>query len=429
MVGNNTKKERQISLIKYIAQTLLMVIPLSTAAGALMSVYIIRVNGLQLKLSIACYLGASLALGILASLRNYKKFINPLNEIKELAKNLKNSNITYLIDTKKAEGQAEIIGSLNESVSSLRNTVREVMNVGTELAEAPLEMKKSLQVLGNISDQVAKAVSEVAQGATEQARSVENVSASISDIVSGLNKIEEDIKDAEKLAENALDTVKTGEKSVSFQETKMNENKEFISRVSAAISALAEKSKEIENILTVINGIAEQTNLLSLNAAIEAARAGEQGRGFAVVANEVRKLAEQSGCSVQKIEELITEVQADIDRAVQEMSNVEEAAAEQEKAMNETVRSFAGISEAVLTISENVKAVNEESSGIVENARKAEASIIEIANIPEEAAATTQQVSASTEEQANSVKSMLEMAEWLSGLAENLKCSIKHFTV
>ena len=285
------KKHKHSTLSRYIVQTLLMVAPLAGIAGTLMSVYIVRLEGLQLKLSIACYLLAGIMLGIMASFRNYSKFIKPLNEISNLADNLKNSNITYRIDPSKAGGQSEIIESLNESVSNLRNTVNDVMEVGSRVSAAPLEMKKSIQVLSTISEQTAAALNELAKGAVEQAGSIEEISNSISGIVSGLGKITSDINDTDKLAEKAIDTVKSGENSVNYQEVQINENRVFVASVSSAVSALAEKSKEIGDILLVINGIAEQTNMLSLNAAIEAARAGEQGKGFAVVANEVRKLA------------------------------------------------------------------------------------------------------------------------------------------
>ena len=423
------KKHKHSTLSRYIVQTLLMVAPLAGIAGTLMSVYIVRLEGLQLKLSIACYLLAGIMLGVMASFRNYSKFIKPLNEISNLADNLKNSNITYQIDQSKAGGQSEIIESLNESVSNLRNTVNDVMEVGSRVSTAPLEMKKSIQVLSTISEQTAAALNELAKGAVEQAGSIEEISNSIGGIVSGLGKITSDINDTDKLAEKAIDTVKSGENSVNYQEVKINENRVFVASVSSAVSALAEKSKEIGDILLVINGIAEQTNMLSLNAAIEAARAGEQGKGFAVVANEVRKLAEQSGNSVQKIEELIREVQSDIVKVVQEMAKVENIADEQQKAMSATVKSFAGIFEAVSEMSANIRAVNAESVNITKNARQAETTIGQIAKISEQVAAATEEVSASTDEQANAVRSILESAEILSELAEKLKGSISNFTV
>ncbi len=72
------------------------------------------------------------------------------------------------------------------------------------------------------------------------------------------------------------------------------------------IAQLNAQAKDIEKIVTTIQGVAEQTNLLALNAAIEAARAGEMGRGFAVVADEVRQLAARTSSATVEIQNVVT---------------------------------------------------------------------------------------------------------------------------
>jgi methyl-accepting chemotaxis protein len=109
-------------------------------------------------------------------------------------------------------------------------------------------------------------------------------------------------------------------------------------------------SKQIADIVGVIDGIAFQTNILALNAAVEAARAGEEGRGFAVVASEVRSLAQRSaeaakaikgliGSSVDKVETgsrlvasagaTMTDIVASVQRVSDIIGEISSAAAEQ----------------------------------------------------------------------------------------------------
>jgi methyl-accepting chemotaxis protein len=103
-------------------------------------------------------------------------------------------------------------------------------------------------------------------------------------------------------------------------------------------------SRQIAEIIGVIDGIAFQTNILALNAAVEAARAGEQGRGFAVVASEVRMLAGRASDAAKEIRGLIG---ASVERVEQGAALADEAGV----AMSEVVRAIARVSDVVRDIS------------------------------------------------------------------------------
>ena len=79
---------------------------------------------------------------------------------------------------------------------------------------------------------------------------------------------------------------------------------------------MSEQTKQISSITNLVSDLANQTNMLALNAAVEAARAGENGKGFAVVAAEIRKLADQSKKSADRINGLIENIQALTDATV-----------------------------------------------------------------------------------------------------------------
>ncbi len=115
--------------------------------------------------------------------------------------------------------------------------------------------------------------------------------------------------------EEIIDCSNEGKESVHRLLIVINKLGEQSQRPSNSMNHLSERSKEIEQIVEVIQNIAAQTNLLALNASIEAARAGEHGKGFAVVANEVRKLAESTAESTKNIGNLTKKIQEEIEKA------------------------------------------------------------------------------------------------------------------
>ena len=159
-----------------------------------------------------------------------------------------------------------------------------------------------------------------------------------------------------------------------------------------AINEIEKSSKQIGNIIGVIDEIAFQTNLLALNAGVEAARAGDSGRGFAVVAQEVRALAQRSADAAKEIKTLISSSYAQVSRGVELVGNAGgslERIAAQVANLNDAVAAIASHSFEQASSLQQVDGAMTEADGmmqrtlqIVENSADAASTLAsEIANL------------------------------------------------
>ncbi|MEX3822521.1 methyl-accepting chemotaxis protein, partial [Paraburkholderia sp. BR14262] len=143
------------------------------------------------------------------------------------------------------------------------------------------------------ADEIATGNADLSARTESQAASLEQTAASMEELTGTVRNTADNAREANALAEAALDATARGGAVVG----------EVVERM----RGIAQSSDKIAEIIGVIDGIAFQTNILALNAAVEAARAGEHGKGFAVVASEVRALAQRSAAAAKEISALITE--------------------------------------------------------------------------------------------------------------------------
>ncbi|MBB5575544.1 globin-coupled sensor protein [Rhizobium paranaense] len=139
---------------------------------------------------------------------------------------------------------------------------------------------------------------EIRSAADDLARRTEQQAASIEQTAAALEEITTTVKDSARRAEEAGQLVAKARLGA-------EKSGAIVRQAVAAMGAIDSSSREISNIIGVIDEIAFQTNLLALNAGVEAARAGDAGKGFAVVAQEVRELAQRSAKAAKEIKELI----------------------------------------------------------------------------------------------------------------------------
>ncbi|WP_413293071.1 methyl-accepting chemotaxis protein [Bdellovibrio sp. HCB185ZH] len=153
-------------------------------------------------------------------------------------------------------------------------------------------------------EQLSLAGQGLSQSASESAASLEETVAALEEMSSMVRMNSDNAKQAAQLSAQSSESAGRGEVEMSSLMQSMDE--------------ISKSSKEIEEIINVIDDIAFQTNLLALNAAVEAARAGEQGKGFAVVAEAVRALAQRSAVAAKDINTLIKSNVSKIENGTQQ---------------------------------------------------------------------------------------------------------------
>jgi Methyl-accepting chemotaxis protein (MCP) signalling domain len=148
-------------------------------------------------------------------------------------------------------------------------------------------------------------------------------------------------------AKQALSLAEDGTRSVQQTLQGMAGLRDKVDAIANQIVNLSEQTGQITVVSDLVADLASQTNMLALNAAVEAARAGEQGKGFSVVADEIRKLADQSKKSADKINVLANDIQAAINRTVMVTDEGTKTVNEGIDLAQSTAATFVGVTDAV----------------------------------------------------------------------------------
>jgi len=161
------------------------------------------------------------------------------------------------------------------------------------------QVRAGTMTIANASTEITAGNHDLSARSERQAGTLEETASSMEELTGTVKQNADNARQANALAESASSVAQRGGA--------------VVSQVVQTMASINASSKQIAEIIGVIDGIAFQTNILALNAAVEAARAGEQGRGFAVVAGEVRNLAQRSATAAREIKSLIGDSVAKVD--------------------------------------------------------------------------------------------------------------------
>ncbi len=235
-----------------------------------------------------------------------------------------NELLSTLIDIEQKEGE-EKFQEVQSKISALTAVLTVTLFLslaiatilatvlGRNIAEIVFLAAKNIT---SSSSQIATTVSEQERTVLEQTESVNETTSTIEALGTFTLQSAEQAESAAGGAKQALVLAEGGTQTVGRAIEGISGLRDQVTAIANQIIRLSEQTSQISTVSELVADLANQTNMLALNAGVEAARAGEQGKGFAVVAGEVRKLADQSKKSAQRINSLVNEVQAAINSTV-----------------------------------------------------------------------------------------------------------------
>ena len=229
-------------------------------------------------LIVVLVIGAVITFAMLLIIRNVRASLGgEPDQAARLAASIAQGDLTQVVEVR-PDDTTSMMAAMHEMQNRLQRTIGEI--------------RRSAESIASATQQIAAGNGDLSQRTEQQAASLQETAASMEELTATVKQNADNARQASGLAHNASEIATRGN--------------DVVSRVIGTMGEINDSSRQIADIIGVIEGIAFQTNILALNAAVEAARAGEQGRGFAVVAGEVRSLAQRSATAAKEIKLLIS---------------------------------------------------------------------------------------------------------------------------
>lgn len=217
------------------------------------------------------------------------------------------------------------LSSVLESVNAFKKSaiLAVLASLGIVLPLAIFRGRQLISLLEGLAADISISSQQMTSTVIEQERIASQQAASVNETTTTMDELEASSRHAAGQATAAVDAAKQAFSASEEGAQAVGESLEGMFLLEQKVDAIAEKivnlstqAGQISNVSKLVIDFANQTNMLALNSSVEAVRAGEHGKGFALVANEIRKLADQSQQSADKINNLVSNIQKSINETV-----------------------------------------------------------------------------------------------------------------
>ena len=322
----------------------------------------------------------------------------------------------YLKDSKEV---GEIGRGLNSIIISTNKMLKEIKRDTEDIDAQAVGLTYISEDMLELTSDIARSTEIVTNATRGQTKNIDDIVGKLFEFGQYINGVSDSTICIDNLANEI------GKKSLSTnQELKElsivieNLNTNF-KNFRDSLNVMMKDIKSVNEMTDIINSISERTNLLALNAAIEAARAGEAGKGFSVVASEIRKLAEISKSSSDKIYYIVDSILKNISILNEKTILIDTDITEQNYAVDKTINVFEDISKGINNIMPKVHEIVEAFDNV--NTKK-ENILEDIEGI----SSMSQEILVTTEEILNTSNELNSMGDEVTGAASNLKKSINN---
>ncbi|TCL75668.1 HAMP domain-containing methyl-accepting chemotaxis protein [Rhizobium sp. BK251] len=290
-----------------------------------------------------------------------------VNQLAAGLERLAQGDISTAIETPFIGRLEQLRQDFNSSLSRLHGTISQI--------------RDNVELIQGNGNQMAQSAEDLSKRTEQQAASLEETAAAVDEITVTVRSSAERAKDADTIVREAKRSA--------------DDSSVVVGNAIDAMARIETASRQIEQIIGVIDEIAFQTNLLALNAGIEAARAGDAGKGFAVVAQEVRELAQRSAAAAQEIKGLIN-------KSTQEVNSGSQF-------VQETGTVLAKISSQIVTISQHVEMIARASHDQSTALQEVNSTVNQMDQMTQKNAAMVEETTAASRELAEEADSLLRL--------------------
>lgn len=338
----------------------------------------------QLQFLMFAILAASAVVVGAFSFLTIRAVVTPVNDMTKAMNTLAGGNTSVAIP---AQGRKDEIGAMAASVQVFKASMIEADRLKAAKEEADKQAAaERARMMESLADMFETSMGGIVVSVSSAATELQATAQSLQSTAEVASRKTSAVADASRQTTDNVQSVAaaTEQLSASINEigNQVNQSSNIISsaviqaeKTNSRVKALADSSRKIGEVVTLINEIASQTNLLALNATIESARAGEMGKGFAVVASEVKNLASQTAKATEVIASQVREIQDATSHsalAIDEIANtigkvheigvaIQAAVSQQAAATQQISRNVHDASTATKAVAENIIGVTESS--------------------------------------------------------------------